>query len=51
MDPDILLLDEPTAGVDISMQDQFYELIQHFNQVHKITTVMITHDAERQYNF
>lgn len=51
MDPAVLLLDEPTTGIDVHMQDQFYELIEHFNRVHGLSTVMITHDAERQYTF
>jgi ABC-type Mn2+/Zn2+ transport system ATPase subunit len=51
MDPTVLLLDEPTAGIDRDMQKQFYDLITHFNSVHKLSTVMITHDADRQYTF
>jgi zinc transport system ATP-binding protein len=32
--PKVLLLDEPTAGVDTTMQEQFYSLIKHLNTVH-----------------
>ena len=51
MDPTVLLLDEPTAGVDIAYQGQFYELITHFNSIHGLSTIMITHDIDRQYTF
>lgn len=42
-DPDILFLDEPTTGVDVKAQDEFYEMLGRLNQK-GITIVMITHD-------
>lgn len=41
-DPQILLLDEPTANVDPQSQKEIYELLKELNQ--NITIIMISHD-------
>jgi zinc transport system ATP-binding protein len=41
-DPDLLLLDEPTANVDPGMQEQFYEKLNELNKRMSILTV--SHD-------
>ena len=41
---DMLLLDEPTAGLDPSATADMYELIYDLNQKEKITVIMVTHD-------
>ena len=40
----ILLLDEPTAGLDANMTEQFYNLLVKLNQEEKLTVIMVTHD-------
>jgi zinc transport system ATP-binding protein len=42
--PDVLFLDEPTAGVDAEMQARFYEMLAALNQKKGLTIVLITHD-------
>jgi len=42
--PEILLLDEPTTGVDSETQNLFYEMLHELNDRQKITIVLITHD-------
>ncbi len=42
VDPEILLLDEPTASVDASSRNQIYDLLDKLNE--KITIVLVTHD-------
>ena len=42
-EPDVLFLDEPTTGVDVKAQDEFYDLLGGLND-HGITIVMVTHD-------
>lgn len=41
-EPQILLLDEPTASVDTQSQKEIYELLKTLNQ--SITIIMISHD-------
>lgn len=42
--PDLLLLDEPTAGVDTPGEHSFYELISSIHQRLGITVVLVSHD-------
>jgi len=43
-EPKILVLDEPTTGVDIPMHDRFYDMLNVLHEKHGITIVMITHE-------
>lgn len=45
--PDLLILDEPTAGIDAETQDSFYHMIRHMHRHHNITCLMVSHDRER----
>ena len=42
--PELLVLDEPTAGVDVGGQEQFYALLRHLNQERGVTVVLVSHD-------
>ncbi|RIK79458.1 MAG: ABC transporter ATP-binding protein [Planctomycetota bacterium] len=44
MNPDILLYDEPTTGLDPIMSDVIGELILETRKKHPITSVVVTHD-------
>ena len=44
--PKILILDEPTAGVDKESKDDFFEIIQELNDENDITVVLVTHGVE-----
>lgn len=44
--PEIIFLDEPTAGVDSEAQEQFYKLLKKLNQELEITLVLISHDVD-----
>src|SRR5512137_1437045 len=44
-DPELLLLDEPTAGVDSAQQTEFYDLLCHLNRNLRIAIVLVSHDV------
>lgn len=49
MDPPLLLLDEPTAGLDPDLSDAFCELLRSLHQELGLTVVMVTHDLDTIY--
>ncbi|MCM3698318.1 metal ABC transporter ATP-binding protein [Paenibacillus macerans] len=44
--PDLLVLDEPTVGIDAQTQTDFFELIFHMHAHHHMTFLMVSHDIE-----
>lgn len=44
LDPDILILDEPTAGQDYQHYTEIMEFLKELNETYQITILMITHD-------
>lgn len=46
MDPPLLLLDEPTAGLDPNGSDEFCELLHELHDALGLTMVMVTHDLD-----
>ncbi|NYB75810.1 MULTISPECIES: metal ABC transporter ATP-binding protein [Sedimentibacter] len=46
-DPEIMILDEPTTGVDAGTVKSLYELLSSLNRETGITIVMVTHDIGR----
>ena len=47
----IIILDEPTNGLDPSIAKQIYELLKKLKEVEKITILMVSHDIERALNY
>lgn len=46
LDPELLYLDEPTAGLDPARSQSFVKLICELHSALKLTVVMVTHDLE-----
>lgn len=44
-DPELLILDEPTVGVDNENVHRFYDLLHQLNQKRNITLLLVTHDT------
>lgn len=45
-DPDILILDEPSVGLDPSTKTELMELLKRMNEEYHKTIIIITHDME-----
>jgi zinc transport system ATP-binding protein len=44
--PEVLILDEPTAGVDVNAQDNFYQLLATLNKTRGLTVILVSHDID-----
>ena len=44
MDPEVIILDEPTAGQDYRHYTEIMEFLKHINEEKGISIIMITHD-------
>lgn len=49
--PDLLILDEPTVGIDTETQAAFFELITHMHAHHHMTFLMVSHDIDMIQNY
>lgn len=50
MDPPLLLLDEPTAGLDPESADEFCDLLRGLHRELGLTVVMVTHDLDTLFD-
>jgi len=44
--PELLILDEPTAGVDVELRTQLWDYVKRLNQENKTTILLTTHYLE-----
>lgn len=45
-EPDVLILDEPTVGVDIGAQKTFYDFLASLNRDQHLTIIFVSHDVD-----
>lgn len=45
-EPEVLILDEPTVGVDIGAQRTFYDFLASLNRDQNLTIIFISHDVD-----
>jgi zinc transport system ATP-binding protein len=43
-DPELIILDEPTGGVDPEAQTSLYAMLHHLNREREVTLVLVSHD-------
>lgn len=45
--PDIIIMDEPTLGLDSNATEKLFTILETLNKEHNITILMITHDFNK----
>ena len=45
-EPQLLILDEPTVGVDATAQEAFYQLLSKLNKESNLTLILVSHDID-----
>ena len=43
--PDLMVLDEPAAGLDVTHQERFYNLLQEMRRERNVTVLLVSHDV------
>ena len=46
-DPKVIILDEPTTGIDAASEKSLYALLNKLNKESKITIIIVSHDFEK----
>jgi zinc transport system ATP-binding protein len=49
--PELLILDEPTVGIDAETQANFFHMIHHLHEHHNMTFLMVSHDSEMMRSY
>lgn len=50
-DPNVLLFDEPTAGVDLPREEQIYETLHRLQEEKHFTLFLVSHDLSLVYRY
>jgi zinc transport system ATP-binding protein len=49
--PDLLILDEPSNGIDVRSQDEIYSTIKALNKNSKLTVISVEHNVNAALNY
>lgn len=49
--PEVLLFDEPTSGIDVSAEESIYDLLHKLQEKEKITIMLISHELQIVYRY
>ncbi len=49
--PDVLMLDEPTASIDVRGEEALYDLLQRLHEEHHFTALLVSHDLSVVYRY
>lgn len=49
--PNVLLLDEPTASIDLPGEERIYELIHRLQDKYRMTVILVSHDLSFVYRY
>jgi len=49
--PDVMLFDEPTAGIDVGFEETVYHLLQRLQQERSTTILLISHELNVVYRY
>ncbi|MBK3493303.1 ABC transporter ATP-binding protein [Viridibacillus sp. YIM B01967] len=49
-EPKLLILDEPTVGIDHENVQSFYDMLASLNEDHQMTMILVTHDVDTVSN-
>lgn len=47
----VIILDEPTNGLDPAISTQIYEILERLNKKRKLTVIMVSHDISRAIKY
>ena len=49
--PDVLLFDEPTSGIDVGGEETIYSMLKKLHSEHNLTMLLISHDLNIVYKY
>jgi zinc transport system ATP-binding protein len=49
--PEVMLFDEPTAGIDVGFQETVYHLLQRLQKERNTTVLLISHEVNIVYRY